>query len=207
MHAVTRKERDRNIRKGDILDAAEHVFATKGFHDTTISDIAKAAQYAVGTIYIYFKDKEELYLTLIEKKTEDLHLRIKKELAEGKNAIEKLKIFILTEIKYFNENENFFKIYFTERNTSRWTIKDRLSNKAVSLYFNILENVEGIIKEGQKEGSIKKNMDTRKLSFMLSAMVRSIIMPKLMGLAKTKEIDTDLGDLIFEVFYEGAGER
>jgi AcrR family transcriptional regulator len=61
--SLDRKERDRRLRESDILKAAEHVFATKGYHKAAISDIAQEAQYAVGTIYLYFKNKQELYLT------------------------------------------------------------------------------------------------------------------------------------------------
>ena len=68
MVPLTRKERDRQLREQDILRAAEHVFATQGYHQATLQDIAKEAQYATGTIYLYFKDKEVLYLALLERK-------------------------------------------------------------------------------------------------------------------------------------------
>ncbi len=56
-----RKERYRFLRKTDIIRAAEHVFALKGFHKATIQDIARQAQYATGTVYLYFEDKNSLY--------------------------------------------------------------------------------------------------------------------------------------------------
>ncbi len=59
-----RRERERARRAQDILAAAERVFAVHGFDATTIEQIAQEAEYAVGTIYLYFKDKQALYAAL-----------------------------------------------------------------------------------------------------------------------------------------------
>lgn len=207
MSTVDRKERDKNLRQSDILNAAEYVFATKGYHNSTIADIAKAAQYAVGTIYIYFKDKNELYLTLIEKKTKDLMAKVKKNTENVATPYEKLKIFIKTQLEYFEENENFFRIYFSERNASRWTIKDRMSQNAIGIYLKMLDFVTDIIKEAQKGSLIKKSFDSKMLAYMLSGMVRSIILPRLiLGTPKKENVD-ELTDFALEVFMNGAGER
>ncbi|MDD3275094.1 MAG: helix-turn-helix domain containing protein, partial [Candidatus Omnitrophica bacterium] len=72
MIALSRKERDRKLRRADILKAAEHLFALKGYHKATIRDIAKEAQYATGTVYLHFKDKGDLYLALLEGRIKDL---------------------------------------------------------------------------------------------------------------------------------------
>ncbi|MFO1492115.1 MAG: helix-turn-helix domain-containing protein [Kiritimatiellia bacterium] len=52
-----RKERDRQVRQDDFLSAAERLFAEKGYHHAAMEDIAKAAGYATGTIYRYFKSR------------------------------------------------------------------------------------------------------------------------------------------------------
>jgi len=62
MSALSRKERDRRLRQEDILKTAEHIFAIKGYHEASIQDIAKEAQYAVGTVYLYFKTKKHYIL-------------------------------------------------------------------------------------------------------------------------------------------------
>jgi len=112
MAAFNRKERDKLLRKNDILKAAEGIFATKGYHEATIQDIAKAAQYAVGTIYVYFKDKEILYLELIERKVEDLISQVKKEVNNTQDPKEKIKVLVSCQLRYFEENKDFFRIYF-----------------------------------------------------------------------------------------------
>ncbi len=59
-----RGERARAIRREEILDAARRVFAARGFRGTTIADIAEDAGIALGTIYLYFKSKEDVYAAL-----------------------------------------------------------------------------------------------------------------------------------------------
>ncbi len=59
-----RKERERERRRQQILVAAKRVFSAKGFNKTTMEDIAKVAELSPGTLYLYFKNKDELYASL-----------------------------------------------------------------------------------------------------------------------------------------------
>ena len=64
MGVVERREREKNIRRKQILEAAEKVFAAKGFAGATMEDIAQQAELSPATFYLYFKNKEELYTHL-----------------------------------------------------------------------------------------------------------------------------------------------
>ena len=66
MGTVQRREREKLQRRTDILNTARQLFFDKGFRDTTIDDIARAAELARGTIYLYFESKEEIYATVLE---------------------------------------------------------------------------------------------------------------------------------------------
>ena len=113
MVPLTRKERDRQLRQQDILKGAEHVFAVKGFHNATIQDIARDAQYATGTIYLYFKDKEALYLALLEKKIRSMLSLIQEKVARVSGTPEKIRALVEEQLAYFAENQDFFSIYFS----------------------------------------------------------------------------------------------
>ena len=60
-----RKKRERERRRQQIMVAAKNVFAQKGFNKATMEDIAKEAELSPGTLYLYFKNKEELYKALV----------------------------------------------------------------------------------------------------------------------------------------------
>ena len=59
-----RKEREKQMRRGQIINAAEKVFAAKGFSGATIENIAEEAELSPATLYLYFKNKDELYASL-----------------------------------------------------------------------------------------------------------------------------------------------
>lgn len=73
MGTLERRERDKQRRRDDILATARTVFFDKAFRTTTIDDIAKAAELARGTIYLYFQTKEEIYATVLEEGMDTLH--------------------------------------------------------------------------------------------------------------------------------------
>jgi len=67
----------------------------------------------VGTIYFYFKDKEVLYLELIERKIGDLISGVKKEVNKTQDPKEIIKVLVRQQLTYFEENQDFFRIYFS----------------------------------------------------------------------------------------------
>ena len=71
MSNLTRRERERERQKKEVLQAAEKVFSKRGFLKTPMNEIAKESEFAVGTLYKFFKDKETLYNEMIEAKAEE----------------------------------------------------------------------------------------------------------------------------------------
>jgi AcrR family transcriptional regulator len=71
-----RKEREKERRRQQIIVAAKRVFSEKGFNKATMEDIAKKAELSPGTLYLYFKNKEELYASLSLRILQYLHIRV-----------------------------------------------------------------------------------------------------------------------------------
>jgi AcrR family transcriptional regulator len=195
------------LREADILKAAEHIFATKGYYKATIQDIAKEAQYAVGTIYLYFKNKQRIYLILIEKKAQDLISRVKEKVSQVNEAREKIRVLVEQQLSYFEENEDFFRIYFSERGGLRWTIKDKLSRSAVDEFLKYLDYIAKLIKLAQREGAIKKELDAKKTAYLLAGMMNATVFPWLREEPRQKKRLKELSKYVLEVFYEGVGKK
>src|SRR6266850_2749509 len=83
-----------NDKRARILDAAIKVFAERGFHTATVAEIARAAGVADGTIYLYFKSKDDLLLRLFDEKMTDLLGEARSALEEEKSAPARLRRFI-----------------------------------------------------------------------------------------------------------------
>lgn len=204
---LDRKKRDVLLRKADILKAAEHVFAVKGFYRATMADIAEEAQYGVGTLYLYFKDKQSLYISLFEEKMKELLRLVKKKAEESNNALEKIKSLINTQLDFFSVNENFFRIFFNIREGLHWKIKGDVSTSVVQLIFKLMDDISDIIKQAQSHGVIKKEYSPKKVAYILQSIIRSIIIPRLLQEEKNKEDISDQGDFILEVLLKGVGAK
>lgn len=203
MLALSRKERDKRLRQEDILRAAEHIFAIKGYHEASIQDIAREAQYAVGTVYLYFKDKEALYTTLIERKAQELILTVKNKVAQVKNTREKIKVLVEEQLSYFEKNEDFFKIYFSERNNVNWTIKHRIPQKTMERFLHYLDYIASIIKAAQADRVVRGDFPAQKMAHMLAAILNSVIFPWIRREHNGRSLK-DMSGFILDMFFNGA---
>lgn len=113
--AAARKERDRSVRRADILSAAETIFAKHGFHETRIEQIAQAAGYAAGTIYLYFADKESLYAALFIHKIEEMVAHVEAETALAKDPIDGLQRAVRAQFEFHDQNREFFDLFVRQR--------------------------------------------------------------------------------------------
>lgn len=205
MAPLTRKERDRQLRQQDILRAAEHVFATKGFHKAAIQDIAKVAQYATGTIYLYFKDKEALYLALLENKIRHFISSIKEKVNQTKDINAKIEVLVHEQLSYFKENQDFFRIYFSEREGMCWTIKDKLPASAVNKFVQHLDYIAFLVEEAQDAKIIRRGLDAKQLAYVLSSLMNAVILRWLRNEAD-KKVDLQAASaFVLDIFLNGAG--
>ena len=207
MNPLPRKVRDKLLRRADILNAASRVFAEKGFYKATMSDIAKQAEYAVGTIYLYFKDKQALYLALTDEKVEELIKRVKEKISNVHGGLEKIKALIEEELAYFEENDDFFRIYFSQGSLDRWAIKDKPSRETVEKMMQFLDFISGIIKKAQDENVIKNRLDPKRTAHLLGGMIKSVVIPWLKDKPSKNESLKGLSGFILDAFLNGTAVK
>lgn len=169
--SLGRKERHRLLRKTDIIRAAEHVFALKGFHKATIQDIAHQAQYATGTVYLYFEDKNSLYFSIVEEKIRKLLHILKLKTGQVKGARRKLEVSIYESLQFFEKDQDFFRIFVQEE--SHWLIKSRLAKSTIAQERKDF-SIE-LIKEAQSEGVIRKDAEPRQISDILESIITAFV--------------------------------
>jgi AcrR family transcriptional regulator len=171
---ISRKEREFLAHREEILLAAQKVFAAKGFFPTTMSDIAREAEFGTGTLYKYFKSKEELYFTLLDEKVEEINCLVKAELSQRTSAVERIKKVLGLEFEFFERNRDFFMIYTSERSRFEWTVKDELGkglHEKMVAYIHLLAEV---MKQGIEEGEFRR-LDPMDLAHALVGIVNSFI--------------------------------
>ena len=96
--------------KEQIIKVARQIFSKFGFQKTTVDEIAKATHKAKGSVYYHFKNKEELFKSVVEKEFQTLRTELIKAIDSGKNAKEKLTNYITVRMKTLNELTNIYDV-------------------------------------------------------------------------------------------------
>jgi TetR/AcrR family fatty acid metabolism transcriptional regulator len=138
-----------------ILDAAVRVFARKGFHATRVSEVAKAAGVADGTIYLYFKSKDDLLISLFEDRMEDINANLRDTLAKSATAAEKLRVVVRLHLELVEQNRHMAEVICVELRQSSKFIKEYANPK----FSEFLRLIAGAISDGQKSGELRADLD------------------------------------------------
>ncbi len=137
-----------------IIRAATKVFAKKGFFNARISDIAKEAKVADGTIYLYFNNKFDILLTVFEQEIGKLVDQVKVLLAEEDDPRRMLEIFIAKHLQEMKKNKNLAEVIQIELRQTNKLVRDYRNNR-FSEYINIIST---IIKQGQSENVFRQDI-------------------------------------------------
>lgn len=146
-----RNQRDKYER---IIQAATKVFAQKGFFGSKISEIAKEAGVADGTIYLYFENKDDILISIFEEKMQFVLDNMVKELSKETGPIEKLKRFAQVHLQLIEENKDIAELIQVELRQSSKFMKDYKNEK----FLRYLDLIGEILKEGQELGLFQKSV-------------------------------------------------
>lgn len=143
----------RDIRREEITAAAGDLFSRKGFHGTTVPDIARAAGISTGLIYYVFPGKENILLACCEK-TAGLHLDLFKQSADITNPLERFD-FIVREL--YKDLDNGSKgILITYRDSS--TLPREIRHRILEMIKNLDNQFLELFKEGQRSGVFRSDI-------------------------------------------------
>lgn len=141
-----------------ILAAALKVFAQRGFYNAKVSEVAREAQVADGTIYLYFKNKDDLLISLFEDRMEFLIRRLQEELANiGGTALERVRAMIHAHLQIAEKWPDLAEFITVELRQSSKFVKE-YENPKFSEYLKILRD---LVAEGQRDGTIRDDLDAR----------------------------------------------
>src|ERR1700689_2986545 len=110
----TRKEVLSAWRHQEVLEAARCIFARLGYAATNVEEIAKEAGMAKGTVYLYFKSKEEVFAALLASDLESLVSKTIDRMSATRTFAERLTVFLNLRLAYLQHNQDFLNIYFAE---------------------------------------------------------------------------------------------
>ena len=137
-----------------ILEAAIKIFADHGFFHSTISQIAKEAGVADGTIYLYFKNKDDILINFFNYKAKQIFNRFREDVEQVDSAIGKLRSLVHRHLDEFQRDRSMAVVYQVEIHQSRRLIEEQIKEMS-KMYLNIITE---IVEQGQEEGSLRKDL-------------------------------------------------
>ncbi len=162
-----------NIDKYElILLSSRKLIEEIGFSALTMEKVAQKAGIAKGTVYIYFKNKNELLEKVLERGFEKMFNRVRTKVDVQKDRMEKLRILILENINHIYENRYFFKTVFLDE------INIVFLNKKSQESFNLRKKryahfIGEIIKSGIESGEFRHDLNPAKVGYMIIALIKT----------------------------------
>jgi TetR/AcrR family fatty acid metabolism transcriptional regulator len=174
----------KKVKRQVIIDAAIEVFSRNGFQNSTISQIARKANVAEGTIYQYFRNKEDLFFSIPIDKTKEFYNELELHLEGIHGAENKIRKFVWYYLYHLQENPEYARALMLEMRVNRNFAKA----KAFEAYRPLTHKILEIIEEGQEEGIIRN--DTNKY------MIRHLILGILEHIVTRWLLKGEKGDLL-----------
>jgi TetR/AcrR family transcriptional regulator, fatty acid metabolism regulator protein len=175
------------------------VFAEQGFHQSTVSQVAREAKVADGTIYLYFKNKDDILVQFYQFKTKQIFERFREEVQKADTAVAKLQRLIHCHLTEFQKDRNMAIVYQAETHQSR-RIGSELLREMSKMYRDIISEV---VERGQEEGSIRRDLYMGLVKRFINGAVDEVINSWIHAGGKY-----DLGSMaepLVELFINGIG--
>lgn len=193
MGTVERREREKEYRRNEILNAAEKIFFSKGIQYATMDEVAEEAELSKGTLYIYFKSKEEIFGGICERAGLILREKFEKAYSENQKGIDKIYAVGLAYYEFSKEYPDYFNSVMhyemMEYSKGKEFEEGGVTYLKDDTEFNL---VIASVQAGIDDGTIRKELDPVHTALLLYGMSRGVI--KLAA----KEAQTDRGKRKFD---------
>ncbi|MCW9705334.1 TetR/AcrR family transcriptional regulator [Fodinibius salsisoli] len=171
-----RKKRERQHRKNVIIDAAEKVIFAKGIEQATMKEIAEEAELSKGTLYLYFKNKNELYIAIAKRGSDYLNDQFSKVFAGDHTGIELIRMIGETYLSFVRENPDYFHAfqYYESINDVKELQKSEIAETCETNRREALNYMVRALQIGMQDGTIDDNYDPKQLAIILWSSTRGI---------------------------------
>jgi len=172
---LSRKEREYRRHRQEILDAALELFSEKGFHNVSMNEVAQKAEFAVGTLYKFFENKEDLYKALVLEQAEKFHSALTESIEGPGDEIEKIRNYTRAKGEVFIANVQMIRLYFSETRGASFNIKAGLDSEISEQYGHFLETLASVFASGMEKKRFKKIADPYHLAVAMESLTNAFL--------------------------------
>ena len=181
-----------------ILRAAIKIFSQKGFFSSKVSEIARSAGVADGTIYLYFKNKDDLLISLFEEKMAEVVADVREQVAAGDGALPRLRIFIENHMNLLVREAGLIEVLQVELRQSNKFMKEYVPVK----FLEYLEVISEILELGKREGTFRQELNVTVARRAVFGALDEIALAYVLS-RKRKYNPADAAAEIYRIFAEG----
>jgi len=199
-----REVRRRAVEESFVL-AAEKVFGEKGYESAHMQDVADEAGCAIGTLYLYFKSKDEFFNAMVTRHTNAIAEMLTVAFEQGKDPLDKLRRKTEAILSYFNDHKTFFRLFYTASPGGRAYVRSNLRDDALESYLDFKRKEEAVVRKGQAEGQFRDDISAAELVEFIHGVTISTL-----ARWSAEDGETDHGEqlrLLWSFLYGGLGSR
>lgn len=202
------RKQDSSVKKNIILDAAEQVFSYKDYHDAVLDEIAGVAGVSKATLYLYFKNKIDLFFSVVERKLWELDKVVVNATADRIDPVAAIKRLITDELAFFSDNADFFKVFYSQHSNFQFRTQvdeDEIRERVMPFVISKVDAVAGVIKRGQENG-VFQSVNERDAAFMLTSLIHTCVFLQILEPENVVPMENK-AELVEKIFLEGLSIR
>jgi AcrR family transcriptional regulator len=185
-----RRKREKKNRKNAILKAARRLFFDNGFRPVTVESIAKKAELSKGSIYLYFKSKEEIYTQILLSDIDKFHEHFKDLHQKSTSASEAITKFAIIYVDLFLNDRELFRILMTFMlHTNAMNLPEDLNNHIIKSTNKNISTIEEIFRYGIEQGEFSPTINLRLSRNAFWGLLNGIISLHLFTGAESKRVE------------------
>ena len=170
MGITERKEREKELRREAILNAAQKVFFEKGLASSTVDEIAELAELSKGTIYLYYKSKEDMYLAVILRGEAIMYEMFKKAASTGESTIRQILNVGEAYYAFFKEQRNYFRMFsFFETPQFHKQVSEEMLQQCIVADEKTWTLIAELIAKGGREGVLQSHIKPKQFGLIVWA--------------------------------------
>jgi len=199
---LPRRERERIRQRNEMLAAALALFSEKGYHNVSMQEIAEKAEFAVGTLYKFFKNKEDLYKALISAQADRFHAALTEALTAEGNAVERLRAYVQAKRTIYMDNAVCIRLYFAEHRGASFNIKAGLDSEIRARCELMLHRLESVFADGMATGLFRRTAEPYHLALALDSLCNAFLFHWL----EEQQPYPESPDILLNIFFHGLME-
>jgi TetR/AcrR family transcriptional regulator len=153
---LTRREREKLAQREEILATALNLFSKHGYRNVSMHEIAQATEFAVGTLYKFFKNKEDLYQALMLGLAQKFDAALRCALESAEEESEKLRRYVRVKGELFATHAHAIRLYLAETHGASFTIMAGLDSELRRMHEDFIQTLASIIERGMRKKTFKR---------------------------------------------------